>query len=648
MSFHSDIQPLRFALRFEPPTLVMEFQRSDGKKRVTKFQLRKLKHTSEPSKIVRGLQTKCKRYLSPSVVSTEQLTRLVIRLVNQLKQEEASKKKNQSKITFENDSKENVDIKINSSVKKNSPPTTEDPVNAIREQQAVQSLVVSAVDGDTVASEAKDEQVMEDNTETEKEEPTLDELKQVEENNEEIRKEQLVEKQTSSIAPNKETRARQAEEASELESEFANADEVEEEEERSFEKKKVHEVETTDTTSDELKQVEENNEEIRKEQLVEKQTSSIAPNKETRARQAEEASELESEFANADEVENEDDYSDDKNSFEKEEETTETKETSNVLKDQPSLDELKQVEENNEEIRKEQLVEKQTSSIAPNKETRARQAEEASELENEFANADEDDDDDDYSDDDNSFEQGEERTEIEPVEIAQGLEEAQKEEEENYSDDDYDDDYEVDFEDQEKEDDVIAFSPTTDSPISTTTTTKMTPPAPSTVKSLKPPMPQSSNRTTTTINTRCVKMPDKESPTPQSSNTTITTNTNIPSISAVPTLLAQKPVAVETPKESEKTDDDAFDDLLGDILGSDLDDLDYSSEDPLEGDVDLNKVDEGTLDQAKKNMNVAFLKNRVRPGDQGYEFDKRVDFAAVEIESDNSWDDMDESSGDEE
>jgi hypothetical protein len=560
MSFHSDIQPLRFALRFEPPTLVMEFQRSDGKKRVTKFQLRKLKHTSEPSKIVRGLQTKCKRYLSPSVVSTEQLTRLVIRLVNQLKQEEASKKKNQSKITFENDSKENVDIKINSSVKKNSPPTTEDPVNAIREQQAVQSLVVSAVDGDTVASEAKDEQVMEDNTETEKEEPTLDELKQVEENNEEIRKEQLVEKQTSSIAPNKETRARQAEEASELESEFANADEVEEEEERSFEKKKVHEVETTDTT----------------------------------------------------------------------------------------LDELKQVEENNEEIRKEQLVEKQTSSIAPNKETRARQAEEASELENEFANADEDDDDDDYSDDDNSFEQGEERTEIEPVEIAQGLEEAQKEEEENYSDDDYDDDYEVDFEDQEKEDDVIAFSPTTDSPISTTTTTQMTPPAPSTVKSLKPPMPQSSNPTTTTINTRCVKMPDKESPTPQSSNTTITTNTNIPSISAVPTLLAQKPVAVETPKESEKTDDDAFDDLLGDILGSDLDDLDYSSEDPLEGDVDLNKVDEGTLDQAKKNMNVAFLKNRVRPGDQGYEFDKRVDFAAVEIESDNSWDDMDESSGDEE
>ena len=32
-----------------------------------------------------------------------------------------------------------------------------------------------------------------------------------------------------------------------------------------------------------------------------------------------------------------------------------------------TLDELKQVEENNEEIRKEQLVEKQTSSIAPNK-----------------------------------------------------------------------------------------------------------------------------------------------------------------------------------------------------------------------------------------------------------------------------------------
>ena len=102
--------------------------------------------------------------------------------------------------------------------------------------------------------------------------------------------------------------------------------------------------------------------------------------------------------------------------------------------------------------------------------------------------------------------------------------------------------------------------------------------------------------------------------------------------------------AAATTTAAEKTDDDAFDDLLGDILGSDLDDdLDYSSDDPLEGDVDLNKVDEGTLDQAKKNMNVDFIKNRVRPGDEGYEFDKQVDFGVVD-DGDGSGGDWDESS----
>ena len=54
---------------------------------------------------------------------------------------------------------------------------------------------------------------------------------------------------------------------------------------------------------------------------------------------------------------------------------------------------------------------------------------------------------------------------------------------------------------------------------------------------------------------------------------------------------------------------------------------------------------QGTLDKHKKNMNVDFIKNRVRPGDEGYEFDKQVDFETPvdEDASDNSWDDMDSS-----
>ena len=47
LAAESEVQALRFALRFSPPTLVLEYKRgSDGKKRVSKFQLRKLKSSS--------------------------------------------------------------------------------------------------------------------------------------------------------------------------------------------------------------------------------------------------------------------------------------------------------------------------------------------------------------------------------------------------------------------------------------------------------------------------------------------------------------------------------------------------------------------------------------------------------------------------
>ena len=63
----------------------------------------------------------------------------------------------------------------------------------------------------------------------------------------------------------------------------------------------------------------------------------------------------------------------------------------------------------------------------------------------------------------------------------------------------------------------------------------------------------------------------------------------------------------------------------------------------MDGQVDLNKVSEGDLDRAKKNMNNAFLKNRIRPGDEGYEFDKRVEFSVDEAAgSDCSWDESDD------
>lgn len=50
---------------------------------------------------------------------------------------------------------------------------------------------------------------------------------------------------------------------------------------------------------------------------------------------------------------------------------------------------------------------------------------------------------------------------------------------------------------------------------------------------------------------------------------------------------------------------------------------------------DLNKVSEKTLEFAKEKMNVTFTSNRILPGQEGYEYDKRVDY---EVISESSWD----------
>ena len=50
---------------------------------------------------------------------------------------------------------------------------------------------------------------------------------------------------------------------------------------------------------------------------------------------------------------------------------------------------------------------------------------------------------------------------------------------------------------------------------------------------------------------------------------------------------------------------------------------------------DLNKVSDFRLRMAKKEMDVEFEKNLLRPGMDGYVYDKQVDF---EAEEDGSWD----------
>ena len=50
---------------------------------------------------------------------------------------------------------------------------------------------------------------------------------------------------------------------------------------------------------------------------------------------------------------------------------------------------------------------------------------------------------------------------------------------------------------------------------------------------------------------------------------------------------------------------------------------------------DLNKVSEERLKQAKEEMNELYNAKRILPGEDGYEYDKRVDFQAL---SESSWD----------
>eukprot|EP01135_Chromosphaera_perkinsii_P007749 Nk52_evm38s967 gene=Nk52_evmTU38s967 len=65
----------------------------------------------------------------------------------------------------------------------------------------------------------------------------------------------------------------------------------------------------------------------------------------------------------------------------------------------------------------------------------------------------------------------------------------------------------------------------------------------------------------------------------------------------------------------------------------------------------LNLVSDRVLKQKKKVMNEVFEQNRVRPGDDGYVYDKRVEFPAKEAGSgtdsadDCSWDDEEEEEG---
>lgn len=56
---------------------------------------------------------------------------------------------------------------------------------------------------------------------------------------------------------------------------------------------------------------------------------------------------------------------------------------------------------------------------------------------------------------------------------------------------------------------------------------------------------------------------------------------------------------------------------------------------------DLNKCSDYELKKHKKKMDEHFSKNQLKPGDKGFEYDKRVTFDKDDLEQ-NSWDENDE------
>ena len=55
---------------------------------------------------------------------------------------------------------------------------------------------------------------------------------------------------------------------------------------------------------------------------------------------------------------------------------------------------------------------------------------------------------------------------------------------------------------------------------------------------------------------------------------------------------------------------------------------------------DLNKMSDYQLQRHKQNMEQDFKKNVLKPGDKGFEYDKRVDYSSqlMDNKEDNSWD----------
>ena len=86
----------------------------------------------------------------------------------------------------------------------------------------------------------------------------------------------------------------------------------------------------------------------------------------------------------------------------------------------------------------------------------------------------------------------------------------------------------------------------------------------------------------------------------------------------------------------EEDDDNAWGEDWGAVpeKQDDLDNFDYSN-------TNLNKLSQAQIEKHKKNMDKNFSKNQLKPGDPGFQYDKRIEFnkkAPEQQEEEDSWD----------
>eukprot|EP01116_Phalansterium_solitarium_P011327 TRINITY_DN26970_c0_g1_i1.p2 TRINITY_DN26970_c0_g1~~TRINITY_DN26970_c0_g1_i1.p2 ORF type:complete len:191 (+),score=55.44 TRINITY_DN26970_c0_g1_i1:732-1304(+) len=84
------IKPKRFGLKYDPPTLLLEYETAQKKKRRRSMPVKGLAPSSTASKIVDDLVKKNPQHLGARVVSSKQLTRLIQKLLDRQKKPTAA------------------------------------------------------------------------------------------------------------------------------------------------------------------------------------------------------------------------------------------------------------------------------------------------------------------------------------------------------------------------------------------------------------------------------------------------------------------------------------------------------------------------------------------------------------------------------